>query len=57
MALAWLLAQPGITAPIVGATRAHHLDDAVAALAVKLSVEEVRALEEPYLPHPVLGFG
>jgi aryl-alcohol dehydrogenase-like predicted oxidoreductase len=57
VALAWLLAQPGITAPIVGATRAHHLDDAVAALAVKLSVEEVRALEEPYLPHPVLGFG
>jgi len=56
VALAWLLGKPGITAPIVGATRAHHLDDAVAALAVKLTAEEVAALEEPYTPHPVLGF-
>ena len=56
LALAWMLQKPGITAPIVGATKAHHLEDAVAALAVSLSPEEVRALEAPYRPHPVLGF-
>ncbi len=56
LALAWMLAKPGITAPIVGATKPHHLDDAVAALAVKLTPEEVAGLEEPYVPHPVLGF-
>ncbi len=56
LALAWMLAKPGITAPIVGATKPHHLDDAVAALAVKLTPEEVAWLEEPYVPHPVLGF-
>jgi aryl-alcohol dehydrogenase-like predicted oxidoreductase len=57
VALAWLLAKPGVTAPIVGATRPQHLDDAVAALSVRLSVEEMAALEEPYVPHPVAGFG
>ena len=56
VALAWMLGKSVITAPIVGATKPHHLDDAVAALAVKLSPEEVSALEEPYTPHPVLGF-
>ena len=56
VALAWMLSKPVITAPIVGATKAHHLEDAVAALGVKLSSEEIASLEEPYVPHPVLGF-
>jgi len=56
LALAWLLGKPGVTAPIVGATKPHHLQDAVAALSLRLSPEEVAALEEPYTPHPVLGF-
>ena len=56
MALAWLLAKPGITAPIVGANKPHHLKDAVAALSITLSPDEMRALEEPYVPHLVLGF-
>jgi aryl-alcohol dehydrogenase-like predicted oxidoreductase len=55
VALAWLLAQPGITAPIVGASKAQHLEDAVAALEVKLDATELAALSEPYRPHPVLG--
>jgi aryl-alcohol dehydrogenase-like predicted oxidoreductase len=55
VALAWLLTKPAITAPIVGATKAHHLEDAVAAVELKLTAEEVKALEEPYVPHPVLG--
>ncbi|MGA9062476.1 MAG: aldo/keto reductase [Terracidiphilus sp.] len=56
VALAWLLARPGVTAPIVGASKPHHLEDAAAALAVRLTPEEMTALEEPYVPHPVLGF-
>ncbi len=56
VALAWLLSKPGVTAPIVGATKANHLEDAVAALPVHLTPEEIKALEEPYVPHPVLGF-
>ena len=56
VAMAWLLAKPGVTAPIVGATKPHHLEDAVAALGVHLSKEEITALEAPYIPHPVLGF-
>src|SRR5262245_6047444 len=56
VALAWLLSKPAVTAPIVGATKSHHLEDAVAALSIKLTAEEVARLEEPYLPHPVLGF-
>jgi len=56
MALAWVLAKPVITAPIVGATKLHHLDDAIAAVDVKLSAEEIAALEEPYIPHEVVGF-
>jgi aryl-alcohol dehydrogenase (NADP+) len=57
IALAWLLAQPGVTAPIVGATQLPHLEDAVQALTVELSAEERAALEAPYRPHPVLGHG
>ncbi len=56
VALAWMLAKPGITAPIIGATKPHHLEDAVKALELKLAREEVARLEEPYQPHPVLGF-
>jgi aryl-alcohol dehydrogenase (NADP+) len=55
VALAWLLAQPAVTAPIVGASKLSHLDDAVEALKVRLSDDEVKFLEEPYKPHPVLG--
>jgi aryl-alcohol dehydrogenase-like predicted oxidoreductase len=56
VALAWLLARPGVVAPIVGATKPAHLDAALAALAVRLSDDEVAALEAPYRPHPVRGF-
>ena len=56
VALAWLLSKPVITAPIVGATRLHHLDDALASVAVKLTAQEIAALEEPYVPHAVVGF-
>ncbi|MGO8933004.1 MAG: aldo/keto reductase [Terracidiphilus sp.] len=56
VALAWLLSKPGVTAPIVGATKTNHLEDAVAALSVQLSPDEIKTLEEPYVPHPVLGF-
>jgi 1-deoxyxylulose-5-phosphate synthase len=55
VALAWLLHRPGVTAPIVGATKLGHLEDALAAEQLDLSDEEVRRLEEPYVPHPVLG--
>src|SRR5689334_1979949 len=56
VALAWLLAKPEITAPIVGATKLQHLDDAVASVQIKLSAEEIALLEEPYIPHAVVGF-
>ncbi|MCA0316899.1 MAG: aldo/keto reductase [Proteobacteria bacterium] len=56
VALAWVLAKPVISAPIVGATRMGHLDDAVAALSVKLTAEEIAELEAPYVPHAVTGF-
>ena len=55
VALAWILQQPGLTAPIIGATKANHLDDAVKALELKLEPEELKELEEPYRPHPILG--
>ena len=55
IALAWLLHKPGVTAPIIGASKPHHLDDAVAALAIKLSKAEMEKLESVYVPHPVLG--
>jgi 1-deoxyxylulose-5-phosphate synthase len=54
-ALAWLLHKPGVTAPIVGATKLAHLEDALAAASLVLSAEEIERLEEPYRPHPVLG--
>jgi 1-deoxyxylulose-5-phosphate synthase len=57
IALAWLLSKPVITAPIVGATKLHHLDDALAAVSVKLTAEEIATLEEAYVPHPLAGFG
>jgi aryl-alcohol dehydrogenase-like predicted oxidoreductase len=56
VALAWLLAKPVLTAPIVGATKLQHLEDAVAAVSLNLSAEEIAALEEPYVPHAVAGF-
>ncbi len=55
VALAWILGQPGVTAPIVGASRMEHLEDAVKALEIRLTVEERAELEAPYQPHPVLG--
>ncbi len=56
LALAWLLSKPAVTAPIVGASKPHHLEDAVAALNLRLTPQEIASLEELYIPHPVLGF-
>ena len=56
LALAWMLSKPFVTSPIVGATKPNHLTDAVAALSLRLTPEEIASLEEPYTPHPVLGF-
>ena len=56
VATAWLLGKAGVTAPIVGASKPGHLQDAVRAIEVKLSPEEVLELEDGYVPHPVLGF-
>ena len=56
IALAWLLHKPAVTAPIVGATKSHHLEDAVAAVDVKLSDAEIKDLEAPYVTHPIAGF-
>ena len=55
VALAWLLGKPGVTAPIIGATKPGHLADALAAEELTLTDDEVVQLEEPYVPHPVLG--
>jgi aryl-alcohol dehydrogenase-like predicted oxidoreductase len=55
LALAWLLSHPGVTAPIVGATRLGHIADALAAAELTVTDEEIRRLEQPYVPHPVLG--
>jgi aryl-alcohol dehydrogenase-like predicted oxidoreductase len=57
VALAWLLHKPGVTAPIVGATKLSHLEDALAAAELTLAPDEIARLEEPYRPHPVLGHG
>jgi aryl-alcohol dehydrogenase (NADP+) len=57
VALAWLLHQPGVTAPIIGASKPHHIADAVAACALKLDAAELKALAKPYKPHRVLGHG
>jgi aryl-alcohol dehydrogenase (NADP+) len=56
VALAWMLSKPVVTAPIIGATKPHHLDDAVAAVGLELSEKELASLEEPYKPHAVVGF-
>jgi aryl-alcohol dehydrogenase (NADP+) len=55
IALAWMLHKPGVVAPIVGASKAHHLTDAVAAIDVSLTADEIAFLEEPYAPHPIAG--
>ena len=55
VALAWVLAKPAITAPIIGATKPHHLADAIAALDIRLTVEEIASLEAPYVPHAING--
>ena len=55
IALAWLLAQPAVTAPIIGATKLPHLEAAITAVDVELSAEQVAQLEAPYRPHPVRG--
>jgi aryl-alcohol dehydrogenase (NADP+) len=57
VAMAWLLQKPGITSPIIGASKPAHLTDAVAALSLKLTAEEVASLEAPYVPHAIAGFG
>ncbi len=56
IALAWMLQKPFITAPIVGATKPQHIEDAVAALSIRLTPDEVASLEQPYIPHPIAGF-
>ncbi len=55
VALAWVLSKPYVTAPIVGASKPHHLDDAVAALSLKLDAKTIARLEEPYHPKAVVG--
>jgi aryl-alcohol dehydrogenase (NADP+) len=55
VALAWMLHKPHITSPIIGASKMDHLDQAIAALDIQLSAEEIQRLEEPYKPHPILG--
>jgi aryl-alcohol dehydrogenase-like predicted oxidoreductase len=55
IALAWLLQKQPVTAPIIGATKIKHLEDAIGALSVKLTPEEVAYLEAPYVPHPIVG--
>jgi aryl-alcohol dehydrogenase-like predicted oxidoreductase len=56
VALAWLLHKPAVTAPIIGASKPHHLEDAIAALGMGLAPAEIASLEEPYVPHRVAGF-
>jgi aryl-alcohol dehydrogenase (NADP+) len=55
IALAWLLHKPGVTSPIIGASKMDHLEQDVAALEIELSSEEMERLEQPYRPHPILG--
>jgi aryl-alcohol dehydrogenase (NADP+) len=55
VALAWILSKPNVSAPIIGASKLEHLDQSIAALEISLSPEEIKHLEEPYQPHPVLG--
>jgi aryl-alcohol dehydrogenase (NADP+) len=55
VALAWLLHKPGITSPIIGASKMYQLEEAVAATEIALSEEDMKAIEAPYQPHPILG--
>jgi aryl-alcohol dehydrogenase (NADP+) len=55
VALAWMLSKPYITAPIVGASKMAHLEQAVDALSIRLTAEQIKALEGPYRPHPIMG--
>jgi 1-deoxyxylulose-5-phosphate synthase len=55
VALAWMLSKPVVTAPIIGVTKPHHLENAIAALSVQLTPDEIRRLEEPYRPHPIIA--
>jgi aryl-alcohol dehydrogenase-like predicted oxidoreductase len=55
VALSWLLSRPNVVAPIVGVTKPHHLDDAIASLSLQLTPDELATLEQPYFPHPVRG--
>jgi aryl-alcohol dehydrogenase-like predicted oxidoreductase len=57
VALAWLLNRPGVTAPIVGATKVAHIQDALAAEQLELTADEMYQLEELYVPHPIAGHG
>jgi aryl-alcohol dehydrogenase-like predicted oxidoreductase len=54
--LAWLLSKPYVTSPIIGATKPQHLEDAIASLTVRLTADEIAALEAPYVPHATAGF-
>ena len=56
VALAWLVQKKGVTSPIVGASKPEHLTDAVAALSLKLTADEIASLEKPYVPHHISGF-
>jgi aryl-alcohol dehydrogenase-like predicted oxidoreductase len=56
IALAWVLSKQTVSAPIIGASKPHHIEDAVAALSIKLSADELAALEAPYVPHAIAGF-
>jgi aryl-alcohol dehydrogenase (NADP+) len=55
IACAWIVHAPGVTAPIIGATKTQHLKELIEAVELKLSAEEIAAIEKPYRPHPVLG--
>ena len=55
IALTWLRYKPGVISPIIGASKVHHLEEAVSSLDIELSSQEIVFLEEPYQPHPVLG--
>ena len=55
VALAWILSKPAVSAPIIGASKPYQLEDAIAALSLKLTEEEITRLEDPYEPHPILG--
>ena len=56
IALAWMLGKRAVTSPIVGATKLQHLKDATASVSLRLTVEEIKSLEESYIPHPIVGF-